>query len=48
MSSATNAISHTASSVHSSITNTSTSTGKEKCPDVFKVSMIFLIVLKQI
>lgn len=37
VSSGTNAMSHTASSVHSSITNTSTSTGKEKCPDVFKV-----------
>lgn len=36
-SSGTIAISHPASSVHSSITNTSTSSGKEKCPNVFKV-----------
>ncbi|XP_074359473.1 transcription factor bHLH157-like [Apium graveolens] len=33
----TNAISHPASSVHSSVTNTSTSTGKQQCPNVFKV-----------
>lgn len=37
MISGTNAISRPASSVHSSITNTSTPTGKEKCPSVFKV-----------